>query len=99
MWLDFRCQTSKKGFYAPLGWLLYLSTPPPTPPTRVSPWVVLLWKNILLSDNSSKDKDKAIISGFHGFPGLTVSPLEGLFISSTNEMGAGGGGAKLNLLQ
>ena len=47
-----------------------------------------------------KDKDKANISGFHGFPGLTVSPLEGLFISSTNDWGGGGGGgAKLNLLQ
>ena len=93
MWLDFRCQ---KGFYAPLGWLLYLSTPrhPPLPLGCPPGWYY--FEKIFFSDNSSKDKDKAIISGF---PGLTVSPLEGLFISSTNEMGAGGGGAKLKLLK
>ena len=98
MWLDFRCQTSKKGFYAPLDWLLYLSTPHPPLPLGCPPgWYY--FEKIFFSDNSSKDKDKTNISGFHGFPGLTVSPLEGLFISSTNERrggGGGGGGGALN---
>ena len=93
MWLDFRCQTSKKGFYAPLGWLLNLSTPPHLPLPLGCPPGWYYFEKIFSTDNSSKDKDKANISGFHGFPGLTVSPLEGLFISSTNERRGGGGWA------
>ena len=69
--------------------MLYLSTPHPPLPLGCPPgWYY--FEKIFFSDNSSKDKDKAIISGFHGFPGLTVSPLEGLFISSTNERRGGG---------
>ena len=97
MWLDFKCQTSKRVFrHHSAGCYTWAPPHPPLPLGCPPGWYY--FEKIFFSDNSSKDKDKAIISGFHGFPGLTVSPLEGLFISSTNEMGAGGG-AKLNLLQ